>query len=389
MLLIFLKENETQKEVEDYLKEKQQLIIFAYKNNPAYQTSNGQTHTILNISTLPIVEISYNTLTLLYKNTQKSFQIDNTIMPELIKDIKEDKQYELGFNKTNDYLVLKSNKLYKIYKDNSNNITQSSLNNTQESNSTQNNQNPNNTQTSNTQRQTNTDSLYLKESKDFEEIKNILELTKEENYQSVKVWVEVEELRLSGKEWVKEYKEKEGQSEENLLNDLDSDFRKNVTTFINILRNAGASVVVTSTRRSKKRAVLMHYAWRISVSKDITPQQAQQETQKENIPINWIHTDSNGNYSEEISREKALEMVKAYRMRDRASLTSNHILGKAIDMTITWQSSFTIKDKIGNIHTIDTPRNGAENEMLKEVGKTYGVKRTLEKDPPHWSLEGN
>ena len=186
-----IKEDEIQKEVEDYLKEKQQLIIFAYKNNPAYETSNGQTHTILNISTLPIVEVSYNTLALLYKNTQKSFQINNTIMPHLREDFKEDKQYELGFNKTNDYLVLKSNnKLYKIHKDNSNNIAQSSLGNTQESNPTQNNQNQNNTQTSNTQ-QPHTDSLYLKENKDFEEIKTILELTEKEEYQGVEVWVEV------------------------------------------------------------------------------------------------------------------------------------------------------------------------------------------------------
>ena len=107
-------------------------------------------------------------------------------------------------------------------------------------------------------------------------------------------------LRLSGKEWVKEYKEKEGQSEESLLNDLESNFKNNVVTFINVLRNSGASVVVTSTRRSKKRATLMHYAWRIGVSKDITPQQAQIETQKENIPINWIHTDSSGKYSEKL-----------------------------------------------------------------------------------------
>lgn len=160
-----IKEDEIQKEVEDYLKEKQQLIIFTYKNNPAYETSNGQTHTILTINALPIIEITYNTLTLLYKNTQKSFEIDNTIMSYLREDFTEDKEYELGFNKTNDYLVLKSNnKLYKIHKDNSNNIAQSSLNNTQESNPTQNNQNQNNTQISNTQ-QTNTDSLYLKESK--------------------------------------------------------------------------------------------------------------------------------------------------------------------------------------------------------------------------------
>ncbi|WP_201798955.1 hypothetical protein, partial [Helicobacter trogontum] len=112
-------------------------------------------------------------------------------------------------------------------------------------------------------------------------------------------------------------------------------------------------------------------------------------TQKENIPINWIHTDSSGNYSEKISREKALEMVKAYGIAYPASLTSHHVMGNAIDITITWQSSFTIKDKTGEIHTIDIPRNGATNPQLREVGKTYGVKRTLEKDPPHWSLEGN
>ncbi|BDB64130.1 MULTISPECIES: hypothetical protein [Helicobacter] len=73
---------------------------------------------------------------------------------------------------------------------------------------------------------------------------------------------------------------------------------------------------------------------------------------KENIPINWIHTDSSGNYSEKISREKALEMKNAYRMRDKASLTSNHILGKAIDMTITWTKNIKIKDKTGKKYTL-------------------------------------
>lgn len=120
-----------------------------------------------------------------------------------------------------------------------------------------------------------------------------------------------------------------------------------------------------------------------------TPTQAQIETQKENIPINWIHTDSSGKYSEKISRAKALEMVRAYGIAYPASLTSHHVIGNAIDITITWQSSFTIKDKAGKEHTIDTPKNGATNLELRKVGETYGVKRTLEKDPPHWSLEGN
>ena len=363
-------ENNSQKEVEDYLKEKHQLIIFAYKNNPAYNVGERITHTILTISTLPIIEIGYNTLTLWHNDIKEIFHIDNTIMPHLIKDFTEDTQYTLGYNIQNDYLALKSNnKLYKIYTNNPTQSIQHSSNNTTQ--------------------QDNTDSIYLKESKDFENLKNTLQLTSQQIYQEVKVYVEINNLRLSGKEWVKEYKEKEGQSEESLLNDLESNFKNNVVTFINVLRNSGASVVVTSTRRSKKRATLMHYAWRIGVSKDITPQQAQIETQKENIPINWIHTDSSGKYSEEISREKALEMKNAYGMRDKASLTSNHILGKAVDMTITWTKDIEIKDKTGKEYTL-TPNDGAKCKELHDIGATYGVHKLVKNPPddPHWSFNG-
>ena len=363
-------ENNSQKEVEDYLKEKHQLIIFAYKNNPAYNVGERITHTILTISTLPIIEIGYNTLTLWHNDIKEIFHIDNTIMPHLIKDFTEDTQYTLGYNIQNDYLALKSNnKLYKIYTNNPTQSIQHSSNNTTQ--------------------QDNTDSIYLKESKDFENRKNTLQLTSQQIYQEVKVYVEINNLRLSGKEWVKEYKEKEGQSEESLLNDLESNFKNNVVTFINVLRNSGASVVVTSTRRSKKRATLMHYAWRIGVSKDITPQQAQIETQKENIPINWIHTDSSGKYSEEISREKALEMKNAYGMRDKASLTSNHILGKAVDMTITWTKDIEIKDKTGKEYTL-TPNDGAKCKELHDIGATYGVHKLVKNPPddPHWSFNG-
>ena len=363
-------ENNSQKEVEDYLKEKHQLIIFAYKNNPAYNVGERITHTILTISTLPIIEIGYNTLTLWHNDIKEIFHIDNTIMPHLIKDFTEDTQYTLGYNIQNDYLALKSNnKLYKIYTNNPTQSIQHSSNNTTQ--------------------QDNTDSIYLKESKDFENLKNTLQLTSQQIYQEVKVYVEINNLRLSGKEWVKEYKEKEGQSEESLLNDLEYNFKNNVVTFINVLRNSGASVVVTSTRRSKKRATLMHYAWRIGVSKDITPQQAQIETQKENIPINWIHTDSSGKYSEEISREKALEMKNAYGMRDKASLTSNHILGKAVDMTITWTKDIEIKDKTGKEYTL-TPNDGAKCKELHDIGATYGVHKLVKNPPddPHWSFNG-
>ncbi|RDU59883.1 hypothetical protein CQA53_11180, partial [Helicobacter didelphidarum] len=200
---------------------------------------------------------------------------------------------------------------------------------------------------------------------------------------------EIRNFRLSGKEWVKEYEDKSS------IEDLSSPFKENVKDFLKAIDEAKKEVPkakitysISSTRRPYKRAVLMHYCHKVARNK-ITPQQAQIETQKENIPINWIHTDSSGNYSDKISRAKALDMVRAYNIAYPASLTSHHVRGNAIDITITWQSSFTIKDKTGEIHTIDTPRNGATNPDLRKVGKTYGVKRTLEKDPPHWSLEGN
>ena len=365
-------ENNTQKEVTDYLKDNQQLIIFAYRNSPAYTTSYGTPYAMLTISTLPMIEIGYNILTLWHYDIKEVFHIDNTIMPHLTKDFTEDTQYTLGYNIQNDYLALKSNdKLYKIYKNN-----------------------PNNTQSiqhssNNTTQQNNTDSIYFRDSKDFENLKNVLYPTSQQTYQEVKVWVGINNLRLSGKDWVKEYKDKAS------IEYLSSPFKENVKDFLKAIDEAKKKTPkakityhISSTRRPYERAVLMHYCHKVAHN-IITPQQAQIETQKENIPIDWIHIDSSGNYSEKISREKALEMVRAYGIAYPASLTSHHVKGNAIDITITWQSSFTIKDKAGKEYTIDTPRNGATNKILRAVGETYGVKRTLEKDPPHWSLEGN
>ena len=148
-----IKENGTQKEIEDYLPNNKQLVIFAYKNNPAYKVGDNITHATLNISSSPILEINYNTITILHKDIKKSFDID--ISPKLICNMQNDKIYTLEFNIQNDYLTLKTNnnKLYKIYK------PQESTNNITENN--------------------NADSIYLKDNNSFDEIKNTLKLTKE------------------------------------------------------------------------------------------------------------------------------------------------------------------------------------------------------------------
>lgn len=111
-----IKENNTQKEVEDYLQDNKQLVIFAYKNNPAYKVGDSISHAVFNISSSPILEINYNTITILHKDIKKSFSID--IAPELICNMQNDKIYTLEFDIQNDYLTLKTNnnKLYKIYR---------------------------------------------------------------------------------------------------------------------------------------------------------------------------------------------------------------------------------------------------------------------------------
>ena len=91
-------------------------------------------------------------------------------MPHLAKDFTEDTQYTLGYNIQNDYLALKSNnKLYKIYTNNPTQSIQHSSNNTTQQN--------------------NTDSIYFRNSRDFENLKNILYPTSQQIYQEVKVWV--------------------------------------------------------------------------------------------------------------------------------------------------------------------------------------------------------
>ena len=132
----------------------------------------------------------------------------------MLKDYTENTQYKLGYNIQNDYLALRLNsKLYKIHKNNPNNTQspQDSSNNTQ---------------------QDNTDSIYLKESKDFENLKNTLQLTSQQIYQEVKVYVEINNLRLSGKEWVKEYKDKAS------IEDLSSPFKENVKDFLKAIDEA-------------------------------------------------------------------------------------------------------------------------------------------------------
>ena len=80
-------------------------------------------------------------------------------------------------------------------------------------------------------------------------------------------------------------------------------------------------------------------------------------------------------------------MVKLFGMAHIASLTSNHIRGKAIDMNISWKDTLVITRPAPLLTRIESrPRTG-QNRELHDIGATFGV-RKLVSDPPHWSYNG-
>lgn len=164
----------------------------------------------------------------------------------------------------------------------------------------------------------------------------------------------------------------------NRLADLASPFREKATRFVEALRAAGAQVSVTSTLRNPIRAYLMHFSGKVAggaVAPGAVPA-------KPGCQINWDH----GNLAR--SKAAAQEMYRLFNIKFPASLTSLHIQGNAIDMTIGWTGTLSITDANGQVHAIGAPRSGETNHALHAVGASYGVHKLLS-DAPHWSSTGH
>ncbi len=128
------------------------------------------------------------------------------------------------------------------------------------------------------------------------------------------------------------------------VDDLEISFRKNVKKFIKALTDAGAKIDVSTTKRNNKRAYLFHWSWKISQGK-CKPSDAKKMS---GVDIEWDRGDIKK------SKAGALAMVTGFglavppRSINAPSLTSNHIAGKAIDMTIKWAGKITVKNKKGS-----------------------------------------
>lgn len=182
---------------------------------------------------------------------------------------------------------------------------------------------------------------------------------------------------LSGKKWWQANQAKYPNSRE--VSDLEPGFRDRVESFIAVLRDAGAVVMVSSTLRNATRAHLMHYSWKVA-NGDLAPADV---PKRAGLTIDWDHGDL------DTSRAAAKEMVQLFGMAHIASLSSNHIKGKAIDMTISWKGTLALAVSAPTITQIESsPRSGDKNRELHEVGASaFGVYK-LRSDPPHWSYNG-
>lgn len=158
--------------------------------------------------------------------------------------------------------------------------------------------------------------------------------------------------------------------------DLAPDFRAKVEAFIAALRAGGAQVTITSTRRNKIRAYLMHYCYRLASGMIDAPAIPPEP----GCAILWDHG------SAARSRMAAQEMVDLFDIVYEPSLTSRHIEGKAVDMTIRWYGTIRVRDAGGNARTLSYPVGGT-NTVLHEIGRSYGVNK-LVGDEPHWSTDG-
>lgn len=167
------------------------------------------------------------------------------------------------------------------------------------------------------------------------------------------------------------------------IEDLDAGFRRKAESFIEALVEAGARVEISTTRRSPKRAYLFHWSWKISQGRC----KAAEAKPMAGVDIQWDHGD------EHLSKAGALEMVRGFglavppRSIYPPALTSNHISGRAIDMTISWNGTMRIEKQDGTVVPVAYMQAVNSNLALHAAGQSYGVWK-LRSDAPHWSFNG-
>lgn len=123
----------------------------------------------------------------------------------------------------------------------------------------------------------------------------------------------------SGKYWVAWAKTHAKNSTS--LADLETSFQNKVTKFKQALEAAGATVNIDATRRSKKRAYLFHWCWKLSQgrckAKDIPAMIG--------VDIDWDHDTEDSSISAAKEMAAGFGLAMPPRSTNPPALTSNHI----------------------------------------------------------------
>lgn len=154
-------------------------------------------------------------------------------------------------------------------------------------------------------------------------------------------------------------------------------FRTCVQRFIGALERAGVAVHIRATLRPPERAWLMHWAWRVA-REGFNPGMVPNNP---GIPVGWVHPTRTAGVA------AAEQMVRTYGLVVRASLTSRHIEGRAVDMDVFWAGVVQVVDGNAMRVTLSDMAGNETNPALHRVGGTFGVIK-LRSDPPHWSDDG-
>lgn len=162
-------------------------------------------------------------------------------------------------------------------------------------------------------------------------------------------------------------------------NDLLPDFRDKVLAFISAMERGGATVSIAATFRPPERAYLMHWCCMIANS----GQDPAAVPHMSGVDIDWSHQ---GDVPD--ARAAAAAMKKGYEIKFPAALVSRHTQRRAIDMTISWQGTLTVRDFNGQERVIGLPPRNGSNQVLVDVGRSFGVIKLMT-DPPHWSDDGH
>ena len=161
---------------------------------------------------------------------------------------------------------------------------------------------------------------------------------------------------------------------------LDSSWGPKAQKFVEGLRASGAQVTVNAGLRHPQRAALMHYAWKVAHGQ-VSPEDANAACRDRGIDINWDHG------SLAASKTAAQALVEAFHLAQCASLTSNHIAGKAVDLDIRGVPAQITID--GTTYEAGPKGVGTlDEDKVDHIGAQLGVKWYGSGDYVHWSHTG-